>query len=129
MGDVHLTWEHEALREVEDHQGELEIVYPPVSMLAEPTVAWVDANVTRRQTAAAARAYLEFLYTEPAQETIAKFGYRPINPQILNKHADRPPKIDLFPVKSLAKDWGDAQQRFFAENGVFDVIHKPKVKP
>jgi len=34
QGDVHLTWENEALREVTDSGGELEIVYPPVSILA-----------------------------------------------------------------------------------------------
>jgi len=127
-GDVHLTWENEALRAVDDHTGELEIVYPPVSILAEPCVAWLDINVARRQTAAAAKAYLEFLYTVPAQETIARYGYRPINPEILNKYADRLPKIDLFPVTILARDWGDAQQKFFSERGIFGLIYKPKVK-
>jgi len=43
---VHLTWENEALREVADSKGELEIVYPPVSIKAEPAVASVDANDT-----------------------------------------------------------------------------------
>src|SRR6204780_3562129 len=65
MGDVHLTWENEALREVEDSKGDLEIVYPPISILAEPSVAWVDSNVARHQNAADAKAYLEFLYTDP----------------------------------------------------------------
>jgi len=128
QGDVHLTWENEALREVADSGGELEIVYPPVSILAQPSVAWVDSNVARRQTAASAKAYLEFLYSAPAQETLARYGYRPIDSEILEKHADRFPKIDLFPVTLLAKDWDDAQQKFFAENGIFDVIHKPKAK-
>jgi sulfate transport system substrate-binding protein len=128
VGDVHLTWENEALREVEDSKGELEIVYPPVSILAEPSVAWVDSNVARRKSAASAKAYLEFLYTGPAQETIARYGYRPIDPEILKRHADRLPKIDLFPVTIVARDWDDAQQKFFAENGIFDTIYKPKAK-
>jgi sulfate/thiosulfate transport system substrate-binding protein len=128
MGDVHLTWENEALREVADSKGDLEVVYPPVSILAEPSVAWVDSNVSRRQSAADAKAYLEFLYTAPAQETIAKYGYRPIDPEILKKHAAQFPNIDLFPVTLLAKDWDDAQQKFFAENGIFDQIYKPGVR-
>jgi sulfate transport system substrate-binding protein len=128
VGDVHLTWENEALREVAESGGELEIVYPPVSILAEPSVAWVDSNVARRHTADYARAYLEFLYTAPAQETLAKYGYRPIDTEILKKHANRFPNLDLFPVTILAKDWDDAQQKFFAENGIFDVIYKPKAK-
>lgn len=128
MGDVHLTWENEALREVEDSKGDLEIVYPPVSILAEPSVAWVDSNVARHQNAADARAYLEFLYTDPAQETIAKYGYRPINPEILKRHAAQFPHIDLFPITLFAKDWDDAQQKFFAENGIFDQVYKPGAK-
>jgi sulfate transport system substrate-binding protein len=122
VGDVHLTWENEALLEAAEYKGEVEIVYPPVSILAEPSVAWVDVNVTRRKTEAYAKAYLEFLYTDQAQEAIAQHGYRPISPQILKKHADRLPAIDLFPITILAKDWDDAQQKFFADNGIFDLI-------
>ena len=59
QGDVHLTWENEALQEVAEAKGELELVYPPVSIRAEPSVAWVDANVTRHGTEAYAKAYLQ----------------------------------------------------------------------
>jgi sulfate/thiosulfate transport system substrate-binding protein len=123
IGDVHLTWENEALLEVAEYKGEVEIVYPPISIRAEPSVAWVDANVTRRNTVAYAKAYLEFLYTDEAQEAIAQHGYRPINTEILKKHAGSLPQIDLFPITIVAKDWEDAQQKFFGDNGIFDVIH------
>jgi len=129
QGDVHLTWENEAQREVAESQGELELVYPPVSIRAEPCVAWVDANLPDGEAARDAQAYLEFLFTDQAQETIARFGYRPVNPQVLERHAKTLPKIDLFPVTILARDWDDAQQKFFAENGIFDTIYKPKAKP
>lgn len=125
IGDVHLTWENEALREVAASKGDLAIVYPPVSILAEPFVAWVDANVARDRTLAAAKAYLAFLFTDEAQETMAKLGYRPVNTEILNKHADRFPPLDLFPVTLLARDWEDAQQKFFAENGIIDAVCTP----
>jgi sulfate transport system substrate-binding protein len=128
LGDVHLTWENEALLETAEYKGELEIVYPPVSIRAEPSVAWVDANVARRKTEAYAKAYLEFLFTDQAQEAIALHGYRPINLEILKKHADRLPQIDLFSIAILAKDWDEAQQKFFADNGIFDVIHPSKAK-
>ena len=100
-----------------------------MSIRAEPSVAWVDANVSRRKTTAYAKAYLEFLYTDQAQEIIAQHGYRPINPEALKKHANRLPPIDLFPVTILAKDWDDAQQKFFAEAGIFDAIHPAQEKP
>jgi sulfate transport system substrate-binding protein len=126
IGDVHLTWENEALREVEEEKGELEIVYPPTSIRAEPSVAWVDANVARHKTQDEAKAYLEFLFTDAAQETIARQGYRPFNQAILDRHLGRLPKLDLFPITLIAKDWQDAQTKFFADNAIFDVIYKPK---
>jgi sulfate transport system substrate-binding protein len=122
VGDVHLTWENEALREVADSKGELEIVYPPVSIKAEPAVAWVDANDADAKTAANAKAYLEYLFTDPAQEVFAQYGYRPVNPAILAKHADRLPNLTLFPVTAIAKDWADARQKFFADNAIYDVV-------
>jgi sulfate/thiosulfate-binding protein len=122
IGDVHLTWENEALREAADSKGELEVVYPPVSILAEPAVAWVDANDEDPKTAADAKAYLEYLFTDPAQEQFAQYGYRPVNPTILAKHVDRLPKLDLFPITAIARDWNDARERFFADNGVYDVV-------
>jgi sulfate/thiosulfate transport system substrate-binding protein len=124
LGDVQLTWENEAVLEAQEYRGEVEIVYPPVSIRAEPSVAWVDANVKRRKTEASAKAYLEFLYSEPAQETIAQHGYRPINPDILKKHGNQFPYIDLFPITIVAKDWDEAQQEFFADNGIFDEIRR-----
>jgi sulfate transport system substrate-binding protein len=126
VGDVHLAWENEALREVAESKGELELIYPKVSILAEPTVAWVDANVTRHGTESAARAYLGFLFTDEAQEIIAENGYRPFKAEILKKHRDRFPELELFPVTAVARDWEDAQQRFFAENGIIDTVYRPK---
>jgi sulfate/thiosulfate transport system substrate-binding protein len=126
IGDVHLAWENEALREVDEAKGALEIVYPPLSILAEPAVAWVDANVTKHHSQAVARSYLEFLFTDPAQEIIAESGYRPFNARILARHSKRFPRLNLFPITDIAKDWEDAQQRFFAENGIIDTVYKPK---
>jgi sulfate/thiosulfate transport system substrate-binding protein len=126
IGDVHLTWEDEALREVAADKDELEIVYPPISIRAEPAVAWVDANAAGKKTEAYAKAYLQFLFTDAAQETIAKFGYRSIKPEILAKYADRLPPINLFPITAIARDWEDAQQKFFAENGIIDSVWTPK---
>ncbi|MBV9491667.1 MAG: sulfate ABC transporter substrate-binding protein [Verrucomicrobia bacterium] len=127
-GDVQLTWENEALRETEDSKGDLEVVYPPVSILAEPSVAWVDANVSRRKAGSYAKDYLAFLYTEQAQEILARHGYRPSNPEVLKRHAGRLPRVNLFPITALVRDWDEAQAKFFAENGIFDVIHQTKVK-
>jgi sulfate/thiosulfate transport system substrate-binding protein len=124
IGDVHLTWENEARLEVEEARGALEIVYPKSSIRAEPYVAVVDANVDRKRTRAAAEAYLKFLYTSQAQEIIAKHYYRPIDDAVRQKHAADLPDIDLFAVTLVARNWDDAQQKFFAEGGIFDGIYQ-----
>jgi len=127
LGDVHLTWENEALLEAENSSGELQIVYPPVSIRAEPSVAWVDANVSGTRREAFAKAYLQFLFSDQAQETIARNGYRPMNAEILHRHADRLPPINLFPITLLGKNWDEIYQKFFDENAIFDTIFPRKV--
>src|SRR5215470_15077842 len=104
IGDVHLAWENEAHLEVREAKGDLELTYPPISIRAEPHVAVVDENVDRKKTRAAAEAYLKYLYTDEAQETIAKHYYRPANQVFLKKHAGRFPEITLFNVSEIAKD-------------------------
>jgi sulfate/thiosulfate-binding protein len=121
-GDVQLAWEDEALREVAANKDELEVVYPPVSLLAEPAVAWVDANVTDPKTATYAKAYLDYLFTDAGQEQVAQYGYRPFKPEILAKHKDRLPPLALFPISAIAKDWSDAREQFFGTNGILDTI-------
>jgi sulfate transport system substrate-binding protein len=132
IGDVHLTWENEAQLEVQEAGGALEIVYPkrlgdakPLSVLAEPHVAIVDRNVDRKGTRAAAEAYLKFLYTEPAQEVIAKNFHRPTNPTVFARHRDLFPEMDLRLATSLVPSgrWDDVQKRFFADGGVFDQLY------
>ena len=125
IGDVHLTWENEAYLEVAETPGELEIVYPPVSIRAEPFVAVVDANVDRKGTRAVAEAYLRFLYTEEAQHILAKHHYRPINEAVRRQYTARLPELKLFPITTVAASWEDAQQKFFANGAVFDTIYKP----
>jgi sulfate/thiosulfate-binding protein len=123
IGDVHLTWENEAFFEVKEAGGELEIVYPSISIRAEPRVAVVDANVDRKKTRAAAEAYLKFLYTPAAQEIIAQNYYRPYKPEILHKHSESFQSVELFTIQQIANDWAAAEARFFADGGVFDQIY------
>jgi sulfate transport system substrate-binding protein len=125
IGDVHLTFESEALLEVRESGGALELVYPPRSLIAEPPVAVVDANVDRKGTRAVAEEYVRFLNTPEAQELFARNFYRPRDPDVLKRHAATFPAIELFPITTVAKDWDDAQKRFFAEGGVFDRIYQP----
>jgi sulfate transport system substrate-binding protein len=126
IGDVQLAWENEAHLEVREAKGELELVYPPISIRAEPHVAIVDTIVDRRNTRAAAEAYLKYLYTDEAQEIIAQHYYRPANEVFLKKHMDAFPELKLFDITEIANDYFDAYKQFIAERGVFDAIYKAK---
>jgi sulfate transport system substrate-binding protein len=126
IGDVHLAWENEAHLEVEEAKGDLDLVYPPISIRAEPHVAIVDENVDRKKSRAVAEAYLKFVYTDEGQEIAAKHFYRPSNEAVLKKHSATFPEIKLFPVTDIATDIADAHKQLIAEGGVFDSIYKPK---
>lgn len=126
IGDVHLSWENEAHLEVEEAGGAVEIVYPPISFLAEPNVAVVTKNVERRHSAAAAEAYLSFLYTPEGQEIIAKHFYRPTDPRVLAKYRVQFPDLQLFTVDAVARSWDDAHATFFGAGGVFDRFYTPQ---
>jgi sulfate/thiosulfate-binding protein len=126
IGDVHLTMESEAVMEVNESSGELQIVYPAESILHEPPVAVVDKNVDRKGTRAAAEAYLKFLYTKEGQEIIAKHYYRPTDPEVAAKVAGQFQDLVRFPITDLVPNWDEAQSKFFADGAVFDSIYSQK---
>jgi sulfate/thiosulfate-binding protein len=124
IGDVHLTWENEAWLELRESGNKLQIVYPPLSIRAEPKVAVVDANVKRHDTTKQAEAYLNFLYTPEGQEIVATNFYRPINAEVMAAHATNFPQIELFTVDKVAPGWNEAIEEFFGEGGVFDQAYE-----
>jgi sulfate/thiosulfate transport system substrate-binding protein len=128
IGDVHLTWENEAVREVAEANGKLQIVYPPVSILAEPAVAWVDATVSRKDDLEAAKAYLTFLFGDAAQETIARLGYRPWKAEAGQRAGATFPAITLVPVDALGRDWDAVNDKFFAADGIVSAIIESRAK-
>jgi sulfate/thiosulfate-binding protein len=126
IGDVLLAWENEAFLAVEQlGKGKFEIVTPPASILAEPPIAVVDKVVDRRGTRAVAQAYLEFLYTPEGQEIAAKNSYRPRDPKVAARYGAKFPKIDLFTIDAVFGGWTKAQEKHFADGGVFDQIYTP----
>ena len=126
QGDVLLAWENEAFLASREMSKEgLEIVVPSISILAEPTVALVDANVDKHGTRRLAEAYLRFLYSPEGQELAAKHYFRPRLAEIAAKYADRFPKLDLVTIDHDFGGWKAAQAKHFADGGTFDQIYKP----
>jgi len=126
IGDVLLAWENEAYLSLgEDGGDQFEIVTPSISILAEPPVAIVDANVEVRGTAEIAKDYLEYLYSDEGQEIAARNYYRPRNEEILEKYKDTFADIKLVTIDEVFGGWTNAQATHFADDGVFDQIYVP----
>ena len=127
IGDVLITWENEAYLALKEFGSEkLDIVTPSVSILAEPPVAVVDKVVDKHGTRKVAEAYLQYLYTDEAQDLIAKNFYRPTVEKAAKKYAGQFAKVKLFKIGDVAGDWTRAQKTHFADGGVFDQIYQPK---
>lgn len=128
IGDVLLTWENEAYLALAEAKDKIDIVAPPRSILAEPSVAIVDAVVDRRGTREIARAYLEYLYSPEGQEIAAKNHYRPRDAAVAAKYAGTFAAVALFTIDEAFGGWARAQQTHFADGGTFDQIYKPSGK-
>ena len=127
IGDVLIAWENEALLAIKElGPSKFDIVAPSISILAEPPVAVVDKVVDKRGTRKVAEAYLNFLYTDEAQEIIAKNYYRPAVEKEAKKYAAQFPAVKLFTIAQISGDWAKAQKTHFADGGVFDQIYQPK---
>ena len=106
LGDVLIAWENDALLSLKEFGADkFEIIYPSVSVQAEPPVSIVDKVVDRKGTRAVATAYLEYLYSAEGQEIAAKNFYRPRLPEIAEKYSKQFPKIELFTVDDLFGGW------------------------
>jgi len=128
IGDVLLAWENEAfLAGAEFPDDGFEIIVPPSSILAEPPVTIVDANVDAKGTRKVAEAYLNYLYSPEGQTIAAKHYYRPSNPEVVPaEDLQKLPKIDLVSIDDpIFGGWAKAQPYHFADGGIFDQIYKP----
>ena len=127
VGDVLLAWENEAHLSLKEFGADkFDIVYPPLSILAEPPVAVVDKNVDKRGTREVATAYLEYLYTPEGQDIAARNFYRPIDAKVAARYDKQFPKLNLFTIDEVFGGWTKAQKTHFADGGVFDQIYTRK---
>jgi sulfate/thiosulfate transport system substrate-binding protein len=128
IGDVLINWENEILLGGQQLDADgLEIVIPPVSILAEPVVALVDRNVDRKGTRQVAQAYLEYLYSEAGQDVAGKNYYRPLaSAAAQEKYRSQFPSIELFTVTDVFNGWNHANRTHFADGGTFDRIYQPR---
>ncbi|WDE16263.1 sulfate ABC transporter substrate-binding protein [Acinetobacter schindleri] len=123
IGDVLLSWENEALLATQGlGKDKYEIVYPPISILAEPSVAIVDKSVAKNGNANLAKGYLNYLYSPKGQELAAKYYFRPRDQKAAAKYAKQFPKIQTFTIDKVFGGWTKAQRTHFVNGAIYDQI-------
>ena len=122
QGDVFISWENEAHLLEKEFGSKVDIVYPSISILAEPPVTVVDKNVDRKGTRKVAEAYLQYHYSDEGQEIAAKNFYRPINDKVKAKFEKTLPKLPLFTIDQAFGGWDKAAKDHFADGALYDQI-------
>jgi len=129
LGDVLLAWENEAHLVLDEFGADsFKIVFPTLSILAEPPVAVVQANAADHGNAELAKAYLEYLYTAEGQTLAAKHHYRPSRPDLVEDKTllEGFPAIELISIDDpLFGGWATVQPKHFGDGGIFDQIYVP----
>lgn len=127
IGDVLVTFENEVgLIKQEYGADKFDLVYPPISIVADLPVSIVDKVVDKRGSRKVAEAYLQQLYTPQAQEIAAQFELRPRDEKIAKKYAGTLPPLKLFTVAEVFGSLRQAQAEHFKDGGVFDQLYTRK---
>ncbi|MEO0002510.1 MAG: Sulfate-binding protein precursor [Pseudomonadota bacterium] len=124
IGDVLVTFESEVVSvDKEFGAGKVDAIHPSASIVAENPVAIVERTVKKKNSAAEAKAYLDFLYGDEAQEIAAQHAIRPSNAAIQRKYASTFKPLKLFTVEQYFGSLAEAQKVHFNDGGQFDKLY------
>ena len=127
IGDVLVTFESEVISvDNEFGAGKVDAVHPTISIVAENPVAVVERTVNKKGAGDLAKAYLNYLYSDEAQEIAAKHALRPSNPAILKKYSKTFKPLQLFTVNEVFGSFAEAQKVHFNDGGNFDKLYTVK---
>lgn len=121
IGDVLITFENEA-NTIKDKFKNVQIVYPSYTVNAENPVAVVDSVASKKGTTDVAKEYLNYLYSDEAQNLAVKYFLRPSNPEILKANQDKFPEMTTFFPNDVFGDWKSIMSTYFSEGGVYDKL-------
>jgi sulfate transport system substrate-binding protein len=118
VGDVAITYENEVL--VGRQAGQTyEYVIPRSTILIENPVAVVDKYADEHGVREVAQGFVAFLTGEEAQRAYAKFGLRPVDPEVAAEVSGQyPPVEDLWRIDYLG-GWPKASAEVFGPQGAF----------
>ncbi len=119
-GDAVVTYENELL--LRSKEGEpIPYVIPSATLLIESPAALVESAVERHGNRALAEAFLEFLYSSDAQQILADYGFRPVNPDAKPSSGERQSPAKLFTMADLG-GWASVEERLYGPEGLWTTI-------
>ncbi|CAN7142406.1 thiosulfate ABC transporter substrate-binding protein CysP [Phenylobacterium sp. LjRoot225] len=123
QGDVLVTFEAEALGTAKEvGTDKVQVVTPPVSLLAEFPVAVVDKVADQRGSRPAAEAYLKFLYTPQAQNILARHFYRVSDRSVSANYRQQFRPTKILTVEQTLGGWDKVAKEHLGPGGVLDQI-------
>ncbi|HWO16542.1 MAG TPA: extracellular solute-binding protein [Solirubrobacterales bacterium] len=105
-GDVLLGYENEAIK-AQDEGEEVDYVIPPSTILIQTPIA------VTKDAPAAAKGFLDFIWSDAGQQLWAENGYRPANPKLVDAK-QFPTPVDLFTIDKFG-GWDRVNDEFFDE--------------
>jgi sulfate/thiosulfate-binding protein len=117
-GDVLLAYENEAIA-AQDAGEDIEYTVPDSTILIETPIAVTE------DASDAAQPFVDYLYTDEAQQLWADRGYRPVVESVFKQNEDKfPTPPDLFTIADLG-GWEQVAADFFdPENGKVAAIEQ-----
>ncbi len=105
-GDVAISYENEAIT-AQQKDADVDYVIPDQTILIQTPVAVTKAAKPE------AKAFLDYLWSKPAQEVFARHGYRPVNEEVAKANASTfPTPKQLFTIDDLG-GWSKVNDEFF----------------
>jgi sulfate transport system substrate-binding protein len=112
-GDVLLTYESEALNSRLNGQN-IQYVIPRQTMLIQLPIAVLksSSNIDK------ANQFIQYVKSDPAQDLLAQYGFRPVDPKVAKQYADKyPSRPGVFRVDDkYIGGWRNADKVWFQPN-------------
>ena len=109
-GDVLVGYENEAIQAKQENI-DLDYVTPDSTILIQNPIA------VTKDAPSEAQKFLDFLYTDQAQQSFADAGYRPVVKSVADKNASKfPTPSGLFTIDKFG-GWSKVADPFFGDNG------------
>jgi sulfate transport system substrate-binding protein len=113
-GDVLITYESEALNSRLNGQ-DIQYVIPRQTMLIELPIAVIKSSSNEVK----ANQFIRYVKSDPAQDLLAQYGFRPVDKKIVTKYADKyPSRPGIFKIDDkYIGGWRNADKVWFNPNG------------